>query len=50
MTLLNVKENFVKCIPEGLVSVWHVTEVSFDPFSVGWYVEGESLGAVVGDL
>ena len=48
--MLNVKENFVDCGPEGLVSVWYVTEVAFDPFSIRWYVEGEGFRAAVDDL
>ena len=48
--MLYVKENFVDSGPKGLVSVWYVTEVAFDPFSIGWYVEGEGFGAAVNDL
>ena len=48
--MLNVVSDFVKCGCESLVPVRYVAEVTFDPFSSRWYVEGEGVRTVVGDL
>ena len=48
--LLDMEEDFVKCGPKGLVSVWNVAEITFDPVSFRRNVEGECFGTVVSDL
>ena len=50
MLLLDVIENFVESGTQGLVSVWDVAEIAFDPLSFGRNVEDKCFGAVVGDL
>ena len=47
---LNMMSHFVESGAEGVVSVWYVTEVAFDPFGVRGYVEGESFRAAVNNL
>ena len=48
--LLDVEENFVESGAKGLVSVWNVAEITFDPISFSRNVEGECFGAIVSDL
>ena len=48
--LLYVEENFVESGAKGLVSVWNVAEITFDPISFRRNVEGECFGAIVSDL
>ena len=50
MPLLDVIENFGESGTKGLVSVWDVAEIAFDPISFRRNVEGKSFGTVVGDL
>ena len=50
LTWVDMKENLVKRIAKVMVSVWHVTKVTRDPFGVGRNIESEGLGAVVSDL
>ena len=50
MPLLDVIKDSVESSAKGLVSVWDVAEIAFDPFSFGRNVEDKCFGAVVGDL
>ena len=50
MALLDVGEDFVESGTKGLVSVWDVAEIAFNPISFRRDVEGKTFGAVVGDL
>ena len=50
MALLGVAENFVESGTEGLMSVWYVAEIAFDPLGLRRDIEGKSFGAAVGDL
>ena len=50
MALLDVVENFVESGAKGLVSVWDVAEIAFDPISFRRNVEGKCFGTVVSDL
>ena len=50
VAVLDVEENFVESGAKGLVSVWNVAEIAFDPISFRRNVEGECFGAIVSDL
>ena len=50
MPLLDVIKNFVESGTKGLVSVWDVAEIAFDPLSFGRNVEGKCFRTVVSDL
>ena len=50
MSLLNMGVDFVQSVLESLVSVWNVTEITFDPVGFRRDVKTECFRAVVSDF
>ena len=47
---MDVAENFVESGTEGLMSVWYVADVAFDPLGLRRDIEGKGFGTAVNDL